>query len=146
MTKCGRYVGLDRQFDYSPAWLRASVNLSLSRLKTGYLDTVYLHDVEFVCTPVTQRAMGNPVHVLEDEKEDSGLAEGQEGMVRGKGDQIVLDAIAELRKMQDEGLIKNIGISGEYVSPLSSRAEQNKWFRNRISSSNLTSHCPASST
>ncbi|EDR12522.1 galactose dehydrogenase, partial [Laccaria bicolor S238N-H82] len=74
MTKCGRY-GV-ASFDYSPATIRASVKQSLERLKTNYLDVVYLHDVEFVC------------------------------------DQLVLDAFAELRKLQEEGLIRRIGITG----------------------------------
>ena len=60
MTKCGRYGS--NLFDYSPARIRASVELSLSRLNTNYLDTVCLHDVEFVCTPVAPKTAGN--HLL----------------------------------------------------------------------------------
>ena len=46
LTKCGRIAG--NEFDYSPEWIRFSVRRSLRRLKTTYLDVVYLHDVEFV--------------------------------------------------------------------------------------------------
>jgi len=45
-SKCGRYdVDL---FDFSPARLRASIDESLSRLRTDYLDLWQAHDVEFV--------------------------------------------------------------------------------------------------
>lgn len=46
LTKVGR-VGLS-SFDYSPAWVRKSVQRSLARLETDYVDVVYCHDVEFV--------------------------------------------------------------------------------------------------
>ncbi|KAI9820185.1 MAG: hypothetical protein M1827_005807 [Pycnora praestabilis] len=46
LTKIGRISG--KAFDYSPAWIRLSVQKSLERLKTDYLDLVYCHDVEFV--------------------------------------------------------------------------------------------------
>jgi D-arabinose 1-dehydrogenase len=115
MTKCGRY-GRDRSsFDYSPARIRASVDQSLARLRTGYLDTVYLHDVEFVCSPAIQKGGGDHLRALGEEKAGFGLAEGEEGRIRGEGDSAILGAIAELRKMQVEGLIKNVGITGEYM-------------------------------
>ena len=112
MTKCGRYGTTQADFDYSPGTVRRSVQRSLARLHTNYLDSVYLHDVEFVVTPVQPRTDGNHVHALDTESEAYGLAEGQEGKVWGKGDQQFLDALAELRKMKAEGLIKNIGITG----------------------------------
>lgn len=46
LTKCGRVAG--DEFDYSEDWIRFSVRRSCRRLKTKYLDVVYLHDVEFV--------------------------------------------------------------------------------------------------
>lgn len=46
LTKVGRINGF--HFDYSASWLRRSVQNSLSRLRTSYLDVVYCHDVEFV--------------------------------------------------------------------------------------------------
>ncbi|KAI4104196.1 MAG: hypothetical protein LQ345_007289 [Seirophora villosa] len=46
LTKVGRISG--NEFDYSAAWVRHSVQRSLQRLHTEYLDAVYCHDVEFV--------------------------------------------------------------------------------------------------
>ncbi|KAK7061411.1 Aldo/keto reductase family-domain-containing protein [Favolaschia claudopus] len=110
MTKCGRY-GM-RDFDYMPTRIRESVIQSLQRLQTDYLDVVHLHDLEFVCTEVTPRQTGNHTSALGEEKAAYGLREGEEGQIRGEGDQKILDAFAELRKMQEEGLIRHIGITG----------------------------------
>ncbi|KAL8648148.1 MAG: hypothetical protein Q9226_006118 [Calogaya cf. arnoldii] len=46
LTKVGRISG--DEFDYSESWIRHSVQRSLERLHTNYLDVVYCHDVEFV--------------------------------------------------------------------------------------------------
>ena len=46
LTKVGRITG--DEFDYSASWVRHSVQRSLERLHTNYLDVVYCHDVEFV--------------------------------------------------------------------------------------------------
>ncbi|KAK1964326.1 L-galactose dehydrogenase, partial [Colletotrichum sublineola] len=46
VTKAGRIA--PAEFDYSPAWIRASVRRSLERLNTSQLDLVYTHDAEFV--------------------------------------------------------------------------------------------------
>jgi aryl-alcohol dehydrogenase-like predicted oxidoreductase len=46
LTKVGRVAS--NEFDYSPEWVRFSVQRSLERLKTSYLDVVYCHDTEFV--------------------------------------------------------------------------------------------------
>ncbi|KAF3930883.1 hypothetical protein ABW19_dt0204925 [Dactylella cylindrospora] len=46
MTKCGRITA--NQFDYSPPAIRASIERSLTRFSTSYLDVVFAHDVEFV--------------------------------------------------------------------------------------------------
>lgn len=110
MTKCGRYGGSGH--DYSPETIRQSVKRSLERLKTDYLDVVYLHDVEFVCEPIFPSATGNGAAALTDDTAAYGLAPGMEGVVRGDGDQQVLDAFMELRKLKKEGLIKQIGITG----------------------------------
>lgn len=85
-------------------------------MHTTYLDTVYLHDVEFVCTPVGPIVAGKPEAALSDPaiSAEYGLAPGQEGNVWGEGDQKILDAVAELRKLQEEGKVKHIGISGQY--------------------------------
>jgi D-arabinose 1-dehydrogenase len=45
-TKCGRIAA--EEFNYTPAWVRKSIDRSLERLKTDYLDLVFAHDVEFV--------------------------------------------------------------------------------------------------
>jgi aryl-alcohol dehydrogenase-like predicted oxidoreductase len=45
-TKLGRYD--DRVFDFSPARVRESVDVSLKRLGVEHLDIVLCHDVEFV--------------------------------------------------------------------------------------------------
>ncbi len=115
MTKCGRYGLNQSEFDYSPETIRKSVERSLERFHTTYLDTVYLHDVEFVSTPVGPLEAGNPETALFEKTAEYGLAEGQESKVWGQGDQKILDAYAELRKMQEEGKIKYIGMTGENV-------------------------------
>ncbi|KAE8379246.1 Aldo/keto reductase family-domain-containing protein [Aspergillus bertholletiae] len=46
LTKVGRVAS--SSFDYSPEWVRYSIQRSLRRLHTDYLDVVYCHDVEFV--------------------------------------------------------------------------------------------------
>ncbi|KAK9463658.1 NADP-dependent oxidoreductase domain-containing protein [Lipomyces oligophaga] len=80
ITKAGRIAESD--FDYSPGWMRHSVERSLKRLHTDYLDVVYAHDVEFV--PLDDTIAG----------------------------------IAELFKLKDEGVIRNVGISGYPVTIL----------------------------
>jgi L-galactose dehydrogenase len=45
-TKCGRYDVAG--FDFSPARIRASIDESLQRLRTDYLDVFLAHDIEFV--------------------------------------------------------------------------------------------------
>ena len=46
LTKVGRIAS--SEFDYSASWVRQSVQRSLERLNSEYLDVVYCHDVEFV--------------------------------------------------------------------------------------------------
>lgn len=85
LTKCGRIRG--NEFDYSDSWVRFSVKRSCRRLRTTYLDVVYLHDIEFVSPQQvvsairTLRALrdeglvryvgicGYPVHVLAESAE-----------------------------------------------------------------------------
>ncbi|KAF5357625.1 hypothetical protein D9758_007444 [Tetrapyrgos nigripes] len=116
MTKCGRFGATT--FDYTPSVIRNSVQQSLQRLQTTYLDTVYLHDTEYVCTPVAPASTGNHASALKEQAAAYGLAEGDETKIHGEGDQKILDAYAELRKMKEEGLIKNIGITGYPVPTL----------------------------
>lgn len=116
----GRYGPTHEEFDYSPTTVRRSVERSLKRLNTTYLDTVFLHDIDFVCTPIYPRETSTGDHStsLSDGTlaEEWGLAEHQASLIRGPGDQKVLDAYAELAKLKEEGIIKSIGISG-YALP-----------------------------
>jgi D-arabinose 1-dehydrogenase len=108
-------------FDYTPSKIRESVKRSLERLHTDYFDVVHLHDIEFVCTEVAPRRTGNHTSALAQDEAAYGLLEGGEGKIRGEGDQRVLDAFAELRKMKDEGLIKHIGMTGALFQYLPAR-------------------------
>ncbi|GEQ71309.1 hypothetical protein JCM33374_g4991 [Metschnikowia sp. JCM 33374] len=54
-TKAGRIAADD--FDYSRQSVRKSVYRSLDRLKTNYLDLVYMHDIEFVSEDETYEAL-----------------------------------------------------------------------------------------
>lgn len=56
MTKAGR-IAAD-QFDYSAEWIQKSVQRSLDRLGTSYLDVVFCHDVEFVSMEEAIEAVG----------------------------------------------------------------------------------------
>ena len=118
MTKCGRYGFKQKEFDYSPATIRASIERSLERMHTTYLDTVYLHDVEYVCAPVGPVVAGNPHDALASKSAEYGLAEDQAGKIWGEGDQKILNAVAELRKLQEEGKIRHIGMSGTSFIPV----------------------------
>ncbi|KIJ56909.1 hypothetical protein M422DRAFT_23041 [Sphaerobolus stellatus SS14] len=111
-TKVGRYPINGSTFDYSPETIRASVLRSLSRLGTDHLDAVYLHDVEFVATPVPNGPnTGDPRKALE-EPAPWGLTEGDEGKIHGEGDKQILAALQELFNLKAEGMIKAVGISG----------------------------------
>lgn len=68
--------------------------------------------MEFVATSILPRLEGNHATALNDEAVAYGLVRGDEGKVRGPGDQAVLNALAELRKLKQEGTIKKIGITG----------------------------------
>ena len=119
-TKCGRYGLTPADFDYSPSTIRKSVKRSLERLGTTYLDAVYLHDVEMVAEEVMPRRDGDHSGALGESREAYGLAVGQEGKVWGEGDRKVLEAYGELKRIKQEGLVKNIGITGNHLiqSPL----------------------------
>ena len=133
----GRYGPKATDFDYSPTTIRRSVRRSLQRLHTQYLDVVYLHDVEFVAPCVAPRAEGNHASALGAEAAAYGLAlaSEQDGDVSndGKGestgsalpirtagdDERILEAISELRALQADGLIRQVGISGPSIRPSS---------------------------
>ena len=112
MTKCGRYGSTPADFDYSPSTIRRSVQRSLERLDTAYLDVVYLHDVEMVAEEVVPKRDGDHSTALGEDREAYGLVLGQEGKIWGEGDRKVLDAYGELKRLKEEGLVKNIGITG----------------------------------
>ncbi|KAF8450886.1 Aldo/keto reductase family-domain-containing protein [Boletus edulis BED1] len=111
-TKCGRFGDTRDAFDYTPRGVRASVERSLARLHTTYLDTVYVHDVEFIAAPKAPRTSGDHRTALGVEADAYGLGEGCEAVVCGAGDREVLEAIGELRTLQDEGVVRRVGISG----------------------------------
>jgi L-galactose dehydrogenase len=55
-TKCGRYDA--DQFDFSAARIRLSIEESLTRLRTDYLDVFLAHDIEFVSeTQIVEEAI-----------------------------------------------------------------------------------------
>ena len=74
-TKCARY-DVDG-FDFSAAGVRRSVDTSLHRLRTDYVDIMHVHDVEFGCKR-----------------------------------QIVEETIPTLRKIQQQGKARFIGVTG----------------------------------
>jgi D-arabinose 1-dehydrogenase len=87
-------------------------------LGTTYLDVVFLHDVEYVCTPVHPKdPTGNPVKALDDHAVGAawGLNAEDRDRVHGDGDQKIVDAFDELKKMKDEGVIHKIGFSGRWI-------------------------------
>ncbi|KAL7412575.1 NADP-dependent oxidoreductase domain-containing protein [Mrakia frigida] len=113
ITKTGRYAG--DGFDYSPENIETSVRRSLRRLGCGYLDVVYLHDVEFVATPqACLQKIYKPLDFLSDPKlqAEAGLLDSQAGEILGEGDEKIVAAFQVLMKLRDEGLVKDIGISG----------------------------------
>ncbi|KAG8715424.1 hypothetical protein FRC11_004203 [Ceratobasidium sp. 423] len=119
-TKCGRYGEPPEDFDYSRDTIRKSIRRSLDRLGTNYLDVVFLHDTEFVCSPVwPSDPTGDPTRIFEDQALAAawGISDGDEGRVHGAGDQKIIDAFDELGKMKDEGVIREIGLTGKLNYP-----------------------------
>jgi L-galactose dehydrogenase len=74
-TKCGRYDA--DEFDFSAKRIFASVEESLKRLKTDYIDLYQAHDVEF-----------------------------------GDIDQVINEAFPAMRKLQEQGKVRFIGVTG----------------------------------
>ena len=86
-TKCGRY-GAD-QFDFSAARITTSIDESLTRLRTDYVDLLQAHDVEF-----------------------------------GDARQIVEETVPAMRKLQEQGKARFIGITGYSLKNLMAIAAQ----------------------
>ncbi|GJJ68022.1 D-arabinose 1-dehydrogenase [Entomortierella parvispora] len=57
-TKIGRYGPKKADFDYSKERVRKSVETSMQRMGTDYLDVVFAHDVEFVSVESAVEAVG----------------------------------------------------------------------------------------
>ncbi|KAI0260927.1 NADP-dependent oxidoreductase domain-containing protein [Gloeopeniophorella convolvens] len=113
ITKVGRYGPELTDFDYSAGAIRRSVQRSLQRLHTEYLDVVYVHDVEFITPCVAARTEGDHTGALGAEAAAYGVAEGDdEGTIRGPGDERLLEAVEALRALQAEGLVRHVGICG----------------------------------
>lgn len=77
-TKCGRYGKDVSECDYSAARVTRSVEESLMRLRSDYVDLLQVHDVEMVADPV----------------------------------QIVTETIPALRRLQQAGKCRWVGITG----------------------------------
>jgi L-galactose dehydrogenase len=88
-TKLGRYD--KAAFDFSAARVRSSIDESLGRLQTDYVDLLIAHDVEF-----------------------------------GDREQIISETIPEMRKVQQAGKARFIGISGLPLKILADVAERGR--------------------
>lgn len=86
-TKCGRYDV--EAFDFSAARIQSSVDESLRRLQTDYLDILHLHDIEFAARR-----------------------------------QILEEALPAARRLQSEGKVRFIGITGLQLEVLEDVARQ----------------------
>ena len=77
-TKCGRYGREPEKCDYSAARITSSIDESLKRLRTDYVDLMQVHDVENVLEP----------------------------------DQIIDETLPALRKLQEQGKCRAVGVTG----------------------------------
>lgn len=88
-TKLGRYD--KAAFDFSAARVRSSIEESLGRLRTDYVDLLIAHDVEF-----------------------------------GDREQVISETIPEMRRVQEAGKARFIGISGLPLKILADVAERGR--------------------
>jgi L-galactose dehydrogenase len=88
-TKCGRY-GFD-QFDFSAQRVRTSIEESLRRLRTDYVDILHVHDVEF-----------------------------------SSAEQIINETVPAIRRLQEEGKTRYVGISGYPLRALADIARRSR--------------------
>ena len=86
-TKCGRY-DVDC-FDFSAKRVTASVDESLARLRTDYVDVIQVHDIEF-----------------------------------GDVNQVIEETVPALRKIQESGKARFVGVTGLPLKPLRRVAEE----------------------
>ncbi|KJE01371.1 galactose dehydrogenase [Cryptococcus gattii NT-10] len=107
ITKVGKYGPNSSDHTYSPEVVKASVERSLRRLKTDYLDAVYLHDVEYTLPGPSYE--GNPVPLLSTILSQPLVPTAEEIKI--------LDGIAALREFQTSGHILLVGIAG-YPLPI----------------------------
>ena len=125
ITKCGRYGPDKHMFDYTPERISSSIHQSLARLGTDYLDVALLHDIEFVSEQPAEAqtapdagwleacAVQKSAHVSqEDALRRLGVLPQDAGRIRGPGDEAVLEAARALFRLQDQGKVKHVGISG----------------------------------
>lgn len=112
LTKAGKYGPRLQDHVYSPDVIRASVERSLRRLQTSYLDVVYLHDCEFLSSFPFPMPAGDHSLALSSEAEAEAWGLAEPYNPRGEGDAAVLAAFQELRKMQKEGKIRACGLAG----------------------------------
>lgn len=88
-TKLGRYD--KAAFDFSAARVRSSIDESLKRLRTDYVDLLIAHDVEF-----------------------------------GDREQVINETLPEMRRVQEAGKARFIGISGLPLKILADVAERGR--------------------
>ena len=127
ITKCGRYGPEKHMFDYSPERVHTSIRKSLERLGTTYLDVALLHDVEFVSDQPIEAVKGSNAGWLEacavgtaqervwspeEAQKVLGIASEDASQIRGPGDERVLNAARALFELKDQGLVRQVGISG----------------------------------
>jgi len=92
-TKCGRYGMIEDEggFDFSAERVTRSIDESLMRLKTGHVDVLQIHDIEF-----------------------------------GDREQIINETLPALRRIQETGKARFIGITGlclDILRDVAQRAE-----------------------
>lgn len=66
MTKVGRIAA--EEFNYSRSWVRNSVERSLKRFETTYLDVVFCHDIEYVNPSDVLEAVGELLEFVKEGK------------------------------------------------------------------------------
>ena len=136
ITKAGKYGKTPEDHRYDKKTIRESVQKSLERFKTDYLDVVCeptvpigpffhplktladLHDVESISSVLCPA--GKPLEALNDLKADSSsdpykLRPPHRPL--GAGDEQILEGLRELRALQKEGKILHIGIAA-YPLPI----------------------------